>query len=76
MRSLLILIAFLLACAVPLSSTPLEHPTAEVPGSCTFNLKGTYGGTSYDVTVTVTNVSLVECAFMKAAANKAMEPKK
>ncbi|MBL7865482.1 MAG: hypothetical protein JNK10_11425 [Cyclobacteriaceae bacterium] len=77
MRTLFILTTFLLACAVPLSSTALpEQGPSEVPGNCTFTMKGTVDGISFDVTITVTNVNAIECAFMKAAARKAMEPPK
>lgn len=77
MKTLFILTTFLLACAVPLSSTAWpDEVSSELPGSCTFTARGTVDGISFDVTITVTNVNAIECAFMKAAAKKAMEPPK
>jgi len=43
----------------------------EVPMTCTFSFKGTINGVEVDVTVSVSEVSKVECAIMKAAAKSA-----
>lgn len=46
-------------------------PAPEELMDCTFTIKGNFGGTDVNVTVTVSNVSLVECALLKAGVKAA-----
>lgn len=48
----------------------------EVPGSCTFTIKGDFNGTVVNVTITVTDVNLIECALLKAGVKRAVENSK
>lgn len=46
---------------------------AEAPGSCTFTIKGNFDGTVVNVTITVSDVNLIECALLKAGVKSAIE---
>ncbi len=79
MKAVLVLVIFLLTGAAQSKADALSAPAAttkEVLGSCTFAVNGTFNGVVVNVTITVSEVSALECAVMKAAARKALEPPK
>ena len=47
-------------------------PAREELMDCTFNVKGNFGGSIVDVTITVSNVSGLECLLLKAGVKAAI----
>jgi len=73
MKALSIFVAALLIGAATWLPGNAIAKESEAPGSCSFTIKGNFGGTVVNVTITVTDVSLVECVLLKAGVKSAIE---
>ena len=67
--SVLFVVLFLSGAAIPAISNAAEV----APITCTFTIKGTFNGTVVDVQISVSDVTLVECALLKAGVKKAIQ---
>lgn len=73
MRALSVFVVALLIGAATWLPGPALAQECEAPGSCTFTIRGNFDGTVVNVTITVTDVSLIECALLKAGVKSAVE---
>lgn len=79
MKTLSIFLVALVLSGAPSAPGALAGMSQQVtdretaPMDCSFTIKGTFNGIAVDVEVTVSGVSLIECAILKAGVKKAIQ---
>jgi hypothetical protein len=77
MKTISIFIVALVLCGTTATTGAVHTKPAlyshDTPRDCTFTIKGTFNGIVVDVEITVSGVSLLECALLKAGVTKAIK---